>query len=415
MANPTYASPNFSTTLNVGGGINNSQTTGIVLTSVSGLNTNGGILGIDWASTIDTSTYEEIEYTGITGNELTGVIRGVNGFSAHSHNNLAVIVNVVSSIHNNRIADKLTSRDATLAQDPNGNEIIKTSYNASAVNEVTVINAATGNAPSINATGSDTDIDLSIAGKGAGKVKFGTAALKLPNADGTNGQVLQTNGSAVLSFATVSISTDGWTSDSHTWVYASASTFTISGVDLTGTFTTGTYLRFKQGGGYKYAIVASSSFSTNTTVTIFVNTDYTIANSSITDNYYSYQANPQGYPGWFNYTPTYTGFSSAPTGTGHARFVVIGRTCTVMKTSVTVGTSNATGFTFTLPVACNAVAANPGVFICRAIDNGTTNTSTSAVLTASSNVVTLEKTSGAPASWTNSGNKDVYITLAYEI
>jgi hypothetical protein len=35
MANPLYGSENYATTLNVGGGINNSQTTGIVLTSVT--------------------------------------------------------------------------------------------------------------------------------------------------------------------------------------------------------------------------------------------------------------------------------------------------------------------------------------------------------------------------------------------
>lgn len=171
MANPIYGSANFATTLNVGGGINNSQTTGIILTSVSNLNTGGGILGIEWASTIDTSVYEEIEYTGITGNELTGVTRGMNGFSAKAHTNGVSIVSVVSSIHNNRIADKLRSVDATLSQDPNNNEIIKTSYNASAVNEVTVTNAATGNAPLISATGSDSNIDIEVKGKGTGKVK----------------------------------------------------------------------------------------------------------------------------------------------------------------------------------------------------------------------------------------------------
>lgn len=175
MVNPLYASPNFSTTLNVGGGINNSQTVGIVLTSVTNLNVNGGILGLDWASTIDTAVYEEIEYTGFTGNELTGVTRGVNGFTAKSHSNAAVIVNVVSSLHNNRLADKHTSRDATLVQDPNGNSILATTYVASAVNQITASNAATGNAPSIVATGTDANIDLELKGKGTGKFKATSA------------------------------------------------------------------------------------------------------------------------------------------------------------------------------------------------------------------------------------------------
>jgi hypothetical protein len=43
---------------------------------------------------------------------------------------------------------------------------------ASAVNEVTLSNAATGNSPAVSATGSDTDIDLTITPKGAGAVKI---------------------------------------------------------------------------------------------------------------------------------------------------------------------------------------------------------------------------------------------------
>ncbi len=171
MAKPLYGSSNFSTTLNVGGGINNSQTTGIILQSVSGLDTSGGILGLTWASTIDTSTYEIIEYGGISSNELTGVVRGQNGTSAKAHLNGATVVAIISKTHINRLADKLRSVDATLSQDPNGNEIIKTSYVASAVNEVTVTNAATGNAPTVAATGGDTNIDLTLSGKGTGKVR----------------------------------------------------------------------------------------------------------------------------------------------------------------------------------------------------------------------------------------------------
>lgn len=54
--------------------------------------------------------------------------------------------------------------------DSNGNELIKSSAVASAVNEVTVTNAATGNSPSLSATGGDTDINLTLTPKGAGLV-----------------------------------------------------------------------------------------------------------------------------------------------------------------------------------------------------------------------------------------------------
>ena len=54
--------------------------------------------------------------------------------------------------------------------DENSNEQIIFTTTSSAVNELTVTNAATGNAPSIAATGGDTNIDLSLSGKGTGGV-----------------------------------------------------------------------------------------------------------------------------------------------------------------------------------------------------------------------------------------------------
>lgn len=61
-----------------------------------------------------------------------------------------------------------TPRITTSINDTNGNEIIKTPATGSAVNEITVTNAAAGNDPLISATGGDTDIDLDLRGKGVG-------------------------------------------------------------------------------------------------------------------------------------------------------------------------------------------------------------------------------------------------------
>lgn len=59
--------------------------------------------------------------------------------------------------------------------DGNGNEvIIAGAAVASAVNEVTITNAATGNDPSIAASGGDTNIDLNLQGKGSGGVVIGS-------------------------------------------------------------------------------------------------------------------------------------------------------------------------------------------------------------------------------------------------
>jgi hypothetical protein len=55
--------------------------------------------------------------------------------------------------------------------DANGNELIKFTTVASAVNELTVSNAATGGDPSIAATGGDANIDINMIPKGTGRLQ----------------------------------------------------------------------------------------------------------------------------------------------------------------------------------------------------------------------------------------------------
>jgi len=85
--------------------------------------------------------------------------------------------------------------------DNNGNEEIIFTTTTSAVNELTIANAATGNAPEIAATGDDTDIDLKLTPKGAGNLVLD--GIEFPNADGSAGEALVTDGSGVLSFSAV--------------------------------------------------------------------------------------------------------------------------------------------------------------------------------------------------------------------
>lgn len=89
----------------------------------------------------------------------------------------------------------------------------------------------------------------------------------------------------------------GWVHDDvYSWVYGSATTFTVAGVDVTAQFPAGSRIRLYQGGTVKYFIVVSSSFSTNTTVTINGGATYTLANSPIDKPAYSYDYAPNGYP-----------------------------------------------------------------------------------------------------------------------
>jgi len=63
-------------------------------------------------------------------------------------------------------------RVVTGVNDTNGNELLKVTATASAVNELTLANAATGNGPTLSSTGDDTNIDLNITPKGTGEVNI---------------------------------------------------------------------------------------------------------------------------------------------------------------------------------------------------------------------------------------------------
>ena len=69
--------------------------------------------------------------------------------------------------------------DAHGINDENGNEQIIFQTTSSAVNQFDITNAATGNAPSISATGGDTNISLNLVAKGTGSVQSNGSAVKV--------------------------------------------------------------------------------------------------------------------------------------------------------------------------------------------------------------------------------------------
>jgi hypothetical protein len=66
----------------------------------------------------------------------------------------------------------LTSPIIDVIDDSNGNEEIIFTTTASAVNELTIANAATGNFPNISATGGDANIGINLTPKGVGEITF---------------------------------------------------------------------------------------------------------------------------------------------------------------------------------------------------------------------------------------------------
>ena len=203
------------------------------------------------------------------------------------------------------------------------------------------------------------------------------------------------------------VSPDGWTATPDTWTYASATTFTVNG-DHTAKFSKGTRIRLIQSGSQKYFVVVDNSYSAGvTTVTITGGSDYTLANAVITDNFYSYAANPQGYPTWFNYVPpNETGWSDAnPWLT--AKFSVLGKVCTLEIYGE--GTSDSTSTSFDAPIATTdtslyyqAVIRNNGTFaVGRMFFN--------------SSIQIIANPSITGGTWTASGTKTVSFVLPYEI
>jgi len=92
----------------------------------------------------------------------------------------------------------------------------------------------------------------------------------------------------------------GWINVGETWTYASADaptfTFTVAG-DETGRYSPGMRIKLTQSSTAKYFIITAVSYSNpNTTVTVYGGTDYTLANATISNTYYSTQKAPQGFP-----------------------------------------------------------------------------------------------------------------------
>ena len=84
----------------------------------------------------------------------------------------------------------------TKISDVNGAELVNLTATASAVNEITLANAATGGLPSISASGGDTNVSLAINAKGTGSVRLNKPAY--------NGVEVTANGVASASHGFIS-------------------------------------------------------------------------------------------------------------------------------------------------------------------------------------------------------------------
>lgn len=144
----------------------------------------------------DGTTGKLIQNSVVTIADTTGNIAGVGTLNTHTiqggtstlamySNNLSVFAATTSAQLAGIISDETGSGALVFATGPsltsakiitdisdtNGNELIKVTATASAVNEFTVANAATGSGPTLSATGSDSNININLTPKGTGIVK----------------------------------------------------------------------------------------------------------------------------------------------------------------------------------------------------------------------------------------------------
>jgi hypothetical protein len=112
----------------------------------------------------------------------------------------------------------------------------------------------------------------------------------------------------------------GWVEISDSWSYASSTTITIPS-DGTTVYQVGDRIRLKQGGAYKYFVVTAV---TATLLTVYAGSDNTVANSAITNMAYSRAIKPYGFPGQFNFTPSWVGGITVGNATIVAKVMVYG-------------------------------------------------------------------------------------------
>jgi hypothetical protein len=154
-----------------------------------------------------------------TTNATTPTLKFYDGADDISLATIDYSANTVNWLDSSVVADLVNDSTPQLGGqlDVNGNaigdgtlELIKFSETASAVNEITVTNNSTGNAPSITATGDDTNIDFSLSAKGIGRVTLGASKIQQIAEKVTNSATAATG---TLNYDVITQSVLNYTSD----------------------------------------------------------------------------------------------------------------------------------------------------------------------------------------------------------
>jgi hypothetical protein len=166
-ANPTAASGGTVTSVGGTGTVNGITLTGTV-TSSGNLTLGGTLANVDLTTQVTGTLPVANGGTGIT--SFGAGIADWLGTPSSANLATAVTDETGSGLVVFNVSPALTTPAITTGiNDVNTNEILKFTATGSAVNEITLANAATGGHPSLSATGTDTNISLDIAPKGTGE------------------------------------------------------------------------------------------------------------------------------------------------------------------------------------------------------------------------------------------------------
>lgn len=207
--------------------------------------------------------------------------------------------------------------------------------------------------------------------------------------------------------------TQQWVQDTNAWTRTANTTFTTA-ANTTAIFGPGVVVKWKESGVQKYGVVASSAFTTVTTVTLVSTTDYVMAaNPDANTNYYSYGV-PRDFPNSFTWSGIgATGISGSLSITLATFTVKPGRRMLV-NFNVS-GTSNANSFTLTgLPISSSSTGAAYGA--CTGIDNNDWTPASLNIAASSSSIVASKVYPGVSlltATWTTSNSKGLLGQIEY--
>ena len=151
---------------------------------------------------------------------------------------------------------------------------------------------------------------------------------------------------------------DSWIPAEETWTYASATTITVPS-GAASKYQKGDKIKITNNSATKYFYIVGVA---DTVLTVTGGTDYTVHDSAITNPFFSKIENPQGFPQYFNWTPTVGGQGSmtytSVTISG-ARFSLKGKTCFWnFSTNGTIGGTANSYMTHTVPISGSSSAPN---------------------------------------------------------